>query len=268
MAIPPDLIATATQLMQIFFPHAHRVRTDFVARKGRFVHYTSAANALSIVNSKRIWMRNSTCMADYREVQHGRDSLVRYFRVDEQRDAFKQALEECSQGAADEALRLFDQWWQDTELQTYITSISEHDEKEDMHGRLSMWRAFGGGAAPRVALVVNIPLEVGVNAALNAVLSPVGYFTDAEVKTELDTVVANIKSNCAFLKGIPREMLIGSIFTMLVTSVVCMKPRGVPRRTGMAHLAFTEAHAFPLVRTLCSGREWHSPNRLQDSARK
>jgi len=34
------------------------------------VHYTSAEAALSIIGDKRVWIRNTTCMSDFREVEH------------------------------------------------------------------------------------------------------------------------------------------------------------------------------------------------------
>ena len=51
--------------------HARKQRDDLYAKSKRFVHYTSADNALKIIRTKRLWMRNTTCMADYREVEHG-----------------------------------------------------------------------------------------------------------------------------------------------------------------------------------------------------
>jgi len=76
----------------------------------RFVHYTSAESALKIITSKRLWMRNTTCMADYREVQHGHEILVRYFADAQRRGSFEQSLEQCAPGSAIEAMKLFNQW--------------------------------------------------------------------------------------------------------------------------------------------------------------
>jgi len=86
-------------------------------------------------------------MSDYREVNHGLDALNRYFGNALSKQAFDDALNGCCGGLAEEAFRLFNRWWQTTQLQTYITSISEHDDREDVHGRLSMWRAFGNSTA-------------------------------------------------------------------------------------------------------------------------
>jgi hypothetical protein len=67
------------RLEGIFMPYARRQRDglyDSGAKPAaRFVHYTSAEAALKIIESKRVWMRNTTCMADYREVQHGFEML-------------------------------------------------------------------------------------------------------------------------------------------------------------------------------------------------
>jgi hypothetical protein len=45
----------------------------------RFVHYTTAEAALKIISSKRVWMRNTQCMIDFREVQHEFEMLLGFF---------------------------------------------------------------------------------------------------------------------------------------------------------------------------------------------
>jgi hypothetical protein len=149
-------VAFAMRLEGIFMPHARAQRDDFYGKSKRFVHYTSADNALKIIRTKRLWMRNTTCMTDYREVQHGYDMLVSFFFDQVKRSTFTAALDLCCPGAAMEALALFDQWWAHIRFNTYVSSISEHEDSEDSHGRLSMWRAFGG-TRPKVAFVFRVP---------------------------------------------------------------------------------------------------------------
>jgi hypothetical protein len=214
------------KLLNIFLPYTARCRERMIRENGRFVHYTSAANALSIIKSRRIWMRNTTCMSDYREVRHGLDALNRYF-ADPHNQAFSAALNSCHSGAADEALTLFNQQWQNTQLGTYITSISEHDNREDLHGRLSMWRAFGGGGgAARVALVFKLQFQFNVNISLQSNLIPVAYFTDQELKDELDAVVSKIQAERPFLSNLDRMTFITSVFHMYTAHVVCLKHEG------------------------------------------
>lgn len=159
--LTPQQLAVAERLMSILYPYALRRRKAVVERNGRFVHYTSAESELSIIGGKCIWMRNATCMSDYREVHHGYDALTRYFANTANREAFLAAVNGCSAGIAEETIAQFDQSRQNTQLQTYITSISKHDDREDFHGRLSMWRGFGSSSSARVALVIKLDLDIG-----------------------------------------------------------------------------------------------------------
>src|SRR5262249_38411311 len=86
------------QCEAIFHPLAKRQRGALYDQNpsARFVHYTSAESALKIITSKRLWMRNTTCMADYREVQHGYGILVRYFADLQKRSTFVQSIEQCA----------------------------------------------------------------------------------------------------------------------------------------------------------------------------
>jgi hypothetical protein len=67
---------TEIRLESSFHPYALRQTWEFKKRQrdptlASFVHYTSAEAALSILDTKRIWMRNVTCMPDFTEVQQG-----------------------------------------------------------------------------------------------------------------------------------------------------------------------------------------------------
>jgi hypothetical protein len=175
----------AVRLEAIFSSYARKQRDNLYAAgaktSARFVHYTSAEAALKIFASKRVWMRNTTCMADYREVQHGYEMLQRFFRDEKRRNELYAALDAVGPNIAAEAVHLFDQWWNNIRLSTYITSISEHDDREDLHGRLSMWRAFGGHTA-RVAVVLAIPWYTGATETLRVMMSPVAYLREPEAQ--------------------------------------------------------------------------------------
>jgi hypothetical protein len=69
----------------------------------RFVHYTTAEAALNIICTKRFWLRNTNCMSDYCEVQHGFDIFNRYFLDAAKRKAFVDAFDACTPGVADDA---------------------------------------------------------------------------------------------------------------------------------------------------------------------
>ena len=245
IALTPDQIQRSTKLEGIFLPHARKQRDDLYAGYAdedspRFVHYTSARNALSIIQTKRLWMRNTNCMADFREVQHGFDILAKFFSDKPKLDGFTSAVDQCAPGIALEAINLFNQWWTDTRQHTYISSISEHLSTEDVHGRLSMWRAFGDDTA-KVGIVFRIPKLSGAAMSLALLFSPVAYLTEIETHDLIGQVIENVNSNTDFLQGIDRGEILAWVFTMLLSGVTCQK-----------HEGFTEE------------REWraiYSPNR-------
>src|SRR6202030_2201419 len=109
------------------------------------------------------------------------------------------ALNACAANLAEESISFFDQWWTDIRFNTYICSISEHEDSEDGHGRLSMWRAFGQSS--RAAMVMRLPQE-GSAEGLHVTLSPVAYFGQAEVEEQLWSVIRNINDNRDYLRTI------------------------------------------------------------------
>ena len=156
------------RLEAIFMPEARRQRDRHYRENPgpKFVHYTTAEAALSIIEQKRMWLRNTRSMADYREVRHGFELLQRLFHENEfaLQKSFVGACDTCKPGAAEQALGLFDKWWTHTaqgiQTRTYIASISEHDPSEDQHGRLlyvaSVWRERVG---PRCFCLPGSPFE-------------------------------------------------------------------------------------------------------------
>src|SRR5690348_11175020 len=213
----------------IFMPSSKRARDQVYQNRAkplRFVHYTTAESALKIIRSKRMWMRNTNCMADFREVQHGFEMLNNFFASQPKRDAFTQALEAFSPGAAQQAIQLFNTWWNDVRFNTYIVSLSEHDDAEDTHGRLSMWRAFPGGNLPRVAIVLNIPPQTPASDALSIMFNPVTYMNEQQVHAELDLVIKNIQTETAFLRTMPNFWVINFVFYMLIVGSLCSKHEG------------------------------------------
>jgi hypothetical protein len=247
-----EQIARNKMLEGIFIPHARRRRDEVYdfgkATSARFVHYTSAEAALKIINQKQIWMRNAACMTDYREVQHGFSFLLRFFADKEKAKSFKDAVNVFAQGAADEALNLFDQWWKQGTIQfkTFILSTSEHISEEDLHGRLSMWRAFGGTAA-RVGLVLNVPVQSEGAEAMKLIFSPVAYFKNDEADQLVSEVVKNMTANIAYLKTVGRQEIVNWIFSMLLLGVTCAKHEGFREEMEWRVVHCPQLYPSPLI---------------------
>ncbi|HJT42864.1 MAG TPA: hypothetical protein VJ750_05110 [Rhizomicrobium sp.] len=230
-------IETLKRLEGIFLPHSSVLRegkrqADNPGQppsrdnRGKFVHYTSAEAALKIIRTRRLWMRSTTCMADYGEVQHGYRLLTTYFRQPEKHTAFFAAMDSICPDIARAAFAAFDQWWSTIRTNTYITSVSEHgSSKEDQFGRLSMWRSFGAGQ-PRVALVFSIPWESQASLALNMTFGPVSYLAEFAAHGNLDLCVAKVKQEADWLRAVPADQFRAALFQMLATTVCCQKHEG------------------------------------------
>lgn len=243
-----EQIEAANRIASIFTPLAARRLKEVVERGGRFVHYTSASSGIQIIKTKQLWMRSTTCMADYREVQHGFDILNRFFNNSTNRQLFNATLDGCVKGragAGEEAIALFNLWWGDIRSQAYITSISEHDDKEDDHGRLSMWRAFGRG--PRVALVFRFPLTEGRILPPRILFSPVAYLMENEVKVEMEWTLKCIQNAQSYLQTLSPALIVEHAFLAILSAVVSLKHEGFQEEREWRAIHFPTRLPSPLV---------------------
>lgn len=221
-----EYLANADTLESIFFPIASKRRQDVRNRSGRFVHYTTADAALSIIENRALWLRNSNCMNDYSEVQHGFNLLRASLQTPGHGDALGAALEQCHAGVWKRALQEFDQWWADMRGNTFIACLSEHDEHEDRYGRLSMWRAYGGDQNARVGLVIRVPLHTGANIPLGVAFTPVAYLSPQGVQQQLRDVISGVQANQEYLSGLSQDLIYGMVFSMLRMAIVSLKHPG------------------------------------------
>jgi hypothetical protein len=160
--LSPEQIEFFRKLETIFMPYATRQRAEAYRTQGksiedklpiRLVHYTSAEAALSIINSKCIWMRNATCMADYQEVEHGFKILHSFFS-DGANNPLIRALDACAPGAA----KTFDF----DELVLMVSSTSGSESQ-----RLPLWN----GLTCRKGMTFARILKGHASSVLNAGLS-------------------------------------------------------------------------------------------------
>src|SRR3979411_2323874 len=63
------------RLSKIFLPFGVRPASEAAAASQRFVYYTNADTVMSMIRYREVWMRKSSLMNDYREVEHGFDCL-------------------------------------------------------------------------------------------------------------------------------------------------------------------------------------------------
>ena len=101
---------TADQLFRIFMPMVYERKARMKEERLKFVHYTTAENALNILRSRCVYMRNTTCMTDYSEFQHGLGLLLEVFRDAVLKQQFFDAMNACGENIGEDAVKLFDDW--------------------------------------------------------------------------------------------------------------------------------------------------------------
>jgi hypothetical protein len=88
-----------------------------------------------------------------------------------------------------------------------------------------MWRAYNKGSAG-VAIVLDKSPLLSTAAFVGFFASPVAYLKDHEVRKYLERVIQGAKEQKAFLKTLPRETILNSIFELLMFSAICIKHHG------------------------------------------
>lgn len=250
-------IQRALRLESIFMPYSRRQRDAAYARRKntkvgnpeflRFAHYTTAEAALGIIRTKRLWMRNATCMVDFREVQHGFNILQSYFDPKRTKQ-FADALDLSVPGAAMSAITNFNSWWQNKlALNIFVASMSEHSDSEDLHGRLSMWRAFGASST-RIAIIINIPRYSGAAEALRLLFSPVAYLTEGEMHAVADEVAGNMATEAAYLRTVDPAIVQSYVFIMLLAAVTCLKHEAFQEEQEWRAIYTPQILSSPLMR--------------------
>ena len=155
----------------------------------RMVHYTNAEVAFSILQHQQISMRNAVAMNDYSEVQYGEDCL--HAALNSQHGCkLKEILDSVSPGMYDKLLYDHHAMQPYVRASTYMTCASEHKEAENLNGRLSMWRAYGGDNG--VALIINPDTIINGDIQLRAYSSPVAYFRKDEFIDQFGQVISNM----------------------------------------------------------------------------
>jgi hypothetical protein len=207
----------------IFFPNADRAMVRAEKSGNRFAYYTTAEVAYQIIKNKQIWMRNTSTMNDYMEVEYGQ-SLLLSSKNSPAWVSLKNAVEKCHPGLFDDSWNLLTAWLPGFKFDTFITCVSEHDASENDLGRLSMWRAYGGKTG--VALIINGAAFSLESTALGAYSSPVSYLTEEQFFAAMSEAAGNIDSNADYVRSLHPEIVKNTLFTMFRFAVLATKHPG------------------------------------------
>lgn len=216
MSIPPEVRA----ILKLFFPAAVEARERMERDNVRFVHYTTAEAAISMLTHKEVWMRNAVVMNDFSEISHGRDCVFAAYQSDAGK-ALQAFMNKKQEGLTKKLEETFNGWLSDIGTNTYITSLSEHKGgMEDRYGRLSMWRAYGRG--PGVALVLNNEAFKGEEQSINVYSDAVFYATPEQFTEQFSVTVRELLAN-PLIAEIPPDDLMAYVFDAFRSALIFTK---------------------------------------------
>lgn len=215
------------KLAGLFLPHSTETRLNTLNSRTRFVHYTSASAAASIIENRSIWLRSTTSMNDFREIHFGIDQLIGCLGRKRETDtarSFWGLLEQLGDGLPQQVIEVYDGLLDDLRLNTYLFSLSEHNASEDEIGRLSMWRAYG--CETGVALVINGRSLYSYSDALSTYSYPVFYGDADATEAHFAALVSNLIQQKEYLAQIPSGHITDLVFEMLTSYSICLKHPG------------------------------------------
>jgi hypothetical protein len=216
--LPQEYLGILRQLV----PKTFEKITSAIEHKRKFVHYTSASVALSIIRNKVVWMRQSSCMNDFLESHYGFDILAEYYLKN--KESIRKQFNQLSPDFSTSFEEAFDLWSHDFRYSTYMACISEHQDHEDKVGRLSMWRAYGGDAG--VAIVMEGSPFLRPSDALRAYTSPVHYLSRDEFTENLQKFLESIVQMKDVLAKKAKDETVALVLSMFRSMILCTKHPG------------------------------------------
>lgn len=210
------------ELIELLYPYYLKKREAIKANNTRFVHYTTAATAFQIIKNEEVWMRKSSIMNDFMEVEHGLECLRCGFNTEHSKSVL-QDLDGRFQGITNRIIEMFNDWTPHFQTDTYLACISEHNPDEDVTGRLSMWRAYGGRNG--VAIVMNNK-PFFAESEIGAFTAPVSYLSLHEFIEEFELIMTNLRNNIDRISMFSEDQIFGLLFSILRFNALCTKHKG------------------------------------------
>lgn len=211
-----------------------RKRAEELLEKGtKFVQYTSAESAFKIIKNRCLWLRNVRCMNDHSEVTYGLNLFVESLKDGIHENLIK-AVAPSKRPLTNQIFAKLDEEYRALTHQTFIASISEHPIEEDLYGRLSMWRAYGGENP--VALTFDPSFMLNDVDLLYAHCYPVNYDGLEGMREKLNYLVNVLENNQGLVEKESDDDFVSLIYEYFRVLVLTFK-----------HPAFREEREWRIV---------------------
>lgn len=192
-------------LNRALFSYAAR-RVAELGPGDRFVHYTAASTALSIIKGdetgyRSMWLHPANSMNDFSEIEWGQHCLTETLKDVLLAERLQRVLDTFEGGMTDRLFTEMAAERQSIASETYLLSLSLHDRIHARTGLLSMWRAYGG--SPNVCMVFNTQPFITQQFAYELTLSPVMYGGPAEFHSHFEEIVFCLEREALGMRILP-----------------------------------------------------------------
>lgn len=233
------------RLAGIFIPYFRDKRIVAKDNGQRFAHYTSAESAIKMLDKGEVWLRKSSVMNDFSEIEFGLSNLHAAWNSPAGLK-LKNLLDSMFEGSVKTIENMFDQEIANIRSGTFLTCISEHDhlKEEHVYGRLSMWRAYGN-----VALVLSPDVFMReTTGVLQAYSNPVDYHTPQSFQVAFANIVANVENEFAYLQAQGGQMVWSWMLFMMRQMLICTKHKGFSEEKEWRIIHTPSQDKSPLIR--------------------
>lgn len=241
------------KLFRLIFCYDEKRTNSVIENKQLLAHYTTADAAMKIIKNRCLWLRNAAVMNDYSEVSYGRDVIepvingpigAKLFDVlDGLRDNLSRELMERHVGHRGHARET-----------VFVSSLCEH-KPDDMLGRLSMWRAYGGPVAGVALIFKNTAITNELEYPLNVMASPVLYGYSSDFAVEFEKMVLGLEQEKDFLATLEPGLVLNVVSTALQMATLSIKHPGFSEEQEwrLIHRPYEYASAHVLPQTMTLG---------------
>lgn len=189
----------------------------------KVAHYTNAQLAMQIIRGEEVWLMPTSSMNDTWELTYSFENTRNAIRSP-QGQRFIAEMERAAPGLISEVATIMDSWIGVIMANAYIVSLSIHTSSDDMRGRLSMLRQYGGDQP--VALILNNNPFVKYTDALGANSAAVSYLEPDDFVKRFAAASRSVRRDKEMLEFADRDLLKAAVFQMLTSSILCVKHPG------------------------------------------
>lgn len=239
MILDPNYMALAN----VLFGYALSRTAELGTKNLKLAHYTSAENALNIINGETMWLRNAGVMNDHSEIEHGRAILAAALDLPTLGGRLLPILDRAHFGLAGRITDHVQRQRQQARERIFMISLCETAENDRL-GRLSMWRAYGGKTSG-AALVFNSDVFDDAQMHLMSFGSPVLYGNIEEFAPQLEEVIDRLEQAPALLRSVTADIAFGAVSSVLDFAILSVKHMGFEeeREWRVIHRPFDYASA-------------------------